>query len=308
MTTPAKAATELRARVPGTTALATLALLAVTAAWGSTFVLIKDALDRVPVADFLAVRFAIAAVALWVIAPGAVRRLSPRARRHGVLLGLVYGAAQLLQTAGLGHTAASVSGFITGMYVVFTPLLAAAIFRQRVGRVAWFAVALATVGLAALSLQGFAIGLGESLTLASAALYALHIVGLGAWSTSKDAYGLAVLQMVVIAAVCAVGAVPGGLVLPPTTGDWVAMVYMALVAGALALVAQTWAQAHLTATRAAVVMTMEPVFAAFFAVLIGGELLTTRMLVGGTLVLAAMYVVELGPRHARDAQVTHLVT
>jgi drug/metabolite transporter (DMT)-like permease len=299
---------DLRARAPGTTALATIALLAVTAAWGSTFVLIKDALDRIPVADFLAVRFAIAALALWAVSPGAVLRLSPRARRHGVLLGLVYGAAQLLQTAGLGHTAASVSGFITGMYVVFTPLLAAVIFRQRVGRTAWIAVAVATIGLAALSLQGFAVGLGETLTLASAALYALHIVGLGAWTTARDAYGLAVLQMVVIATVCGLGAVPGGVVLPPTPGDWVAMVYMALVAGALALVAQTWAQAHLTATRAAVVMTMEPVFAAAFAVLIGGEVLTARMLVGGALVLTAMYVVELGPRRSREAEVTHLVT
>jgi drug/metabolite transporter (DMT)-like permease len=301
-------AADLRARVPGTTALATIALLSVTAAWGSTFVLIKDALDRIPVADFLAVRFAIAALALWAISPGAIRRLSPRARRQGIVLGLVYGAAQLLQTAGLEHTAASVSGFITGMYVVFTPLLAAVIFRQRVGRLAWLAVGLATVGLAALSLQGFAVGLGEALTLMAAALYALHIVGLGAWSTSRDAYGLAVLQMVVITAVCTAGAVPGGIVLPPTPRDWVAMVYMALVAGALALVAQTWAQAHLTATRAAVVMTMEPVFAASFAVLLGGEVLTLRMLVGGSLVLIAMYVVELGPRHGRDAEVTHLVT
>jgi len=86
------------------------------------------------------------------------------------------------------------------------------------------------------------------------------------------------------------------------------MVYMALVAGALALVAQTWAPAHLSATRAAVVMTMEPVFAASFAVLLGGEVLTGRMLVGGALVLTAMYVVELGPRRGRDAGVTHLVT
>ena len=131
----------------------------------------------------------------------------------------VYGAAQLLQTAGLGHTAASVSGFITGMYVVFTPLLAAVIFRQRVGRTAWIAVVVATVGLGALSLQGFA-GLGETLTLASAALFGLHIVGLGAWSTTKDAFGLSVLQMVVIAAVWGLGALPGGVVLPQTATGW----------------------------------------------------------------------------------------
>ena len=288
--------------------LATLGLLAVTAAWGSTFFLIKDLLDRIPVADFLAVRFTIAALALWLIAPKAVAQLSAIARRRAVLLGLVYGAGQLLQTAGLGHTSASVSGFVTGMYVVMTPLFAAALVRARVGASAWAAVALATGGLALLSLQGFAVGLGESLTLASAALYALHIVALGAWSTPRDALGLSIVQLAVITVVCWAGALPGGVELPTTGSDWLSTLYMALVAGAFALVVQTWAQAHMSATRAAIVMTMEPVFAAAFAVGWGGEDLSARMVGGGILVLAAMYLAELGPRRGRDAEVPHLVT
>jgi drug/metabolite transporter (DMT)-like permease len=288
--------------------LATLGLLAVTAAWGSTFFLIKDLLDRIPVADFLAVRFTIAALALWLIAPKAVAQLSALARRRAVLLGLVYGAGQLLQTAGLGHTSASVSGFVTGMYVVMTPLFAAALVRARVGASAWAAVVLATGGLALLSLQGFAMGLGESLTLASAALYALHIVALGAWSTPRDALGLSIVQLAVITVVCWAGALPGGVELPTTGSDWLATLYMALVAGAFALVVQTWAQAHMSATRAAIVMTMEPVFAAAFAVGWGGEDLSARMVGGGALVLAAMYLAELGPRRGRDAEVPHLVT
>jgi drug/metabolite transporter (DMT)-like permease len=285
-----------------------LGLLAVTAAWGSTFFLIKDLLDRIPVADFLAVRFTIAALALWLIAPKAVAQLSALARRRAVLLGLVYGAGQLLQTAGLGHTSASVSGFVTGMYVVMTPLFAAALVRARVGASAWAAVVLATGGLALLSLQGFAMGLGESLTLASAALYALHIVALGAWSTPRDALGLSIVQLAVITVVCWAGALPGGVELPTTGSDWLATLYMALVAGAFALVVQTWAQAHMSATRAAIVMTMEPVFAAAFAVGWGGEDLSARMVGGGALVLAAMYLAELGPRRGRDAEVPHLVT
>ena len=288
--------------------LATLGLLAVTAAWGSTFFLIKDLLDRIPVADFLAVRFTIAALALWLIAPKAVARLSAIARRRAVLLGLVYGAGQLLQTAGLGHTSASVSGFVTGMYVVMTPLFAAALVRARVGASAWAAVVLATGGLALLSLQGFALGLGESLTLVSAALYALHIVALGAWSTPREALGLSIVQLAVIAVVCWAGALPGGIELPMTGSDWLATLYMALVAGAFALVVQTWAQAHMSATRAAIIMTMEPVFAAAFAVGWGGEDLSARMVGGGALVLAAMYLAELGPRRGRDAEVPHLVT
>jgi drug/metabolite transporter (DMT)-like permease len=289
-----------------TTGVAALALLAVTAAWGSTFFLIKDVVTRIPPADFLAVRFALAALVLFAVAPSAVRRLTARQWKHGVILGAVYALAQILQTVGLAHTSASVSGFVTGMYVVFTPLLVAVVLGRPIGRVTWIAVALATVGLGALSLHGVAVGFGEAITLVSAVLYAVHILGLGMWSVGRDAIGLSIVQMGTIAVVCALFAAPGGITVPTTTGDWVGMLYMAFVAGALALVVQTWAQAHLPATRAAVIMTMEPVFAAGFAVGFGNESLTLRMLFGGALVLAAMYLVELGPRKSADAEVPHL--
>ncbi|WP_020573403.1 DMT family transporter [Actinopolymorpha alba] len=286
--------------------LAVLGLLGVTAAWGSTFFLIKDLVTRVPVPDFLAVRFAVAAVVLVLIAPRTVVRLSPTARRRGMVLGLVYGLAQILQTEGLAHTAASVSGFVTGMYVVLTPVLAGVLLRHRIGRATWFAVALATAGLAVLALRGFAFGYGEVLTLLSAALYALHIVGLGAWTNPRDAFGLSVVQMAVIAVVCGIAAVPGGITLPDSGGDWLALLYMALIAGAFALVTQTWAQAHLTPTRAAVIMCMEPVWATAFALVFGGESVTIRMLAGGALILAAMYTAELAPRRRLDNESPHL--
>ncbi|WP_328995088.1 DMT family transporter [Kribbella sp. NBC_01245] len=286
--------------------IAVLALLAVAAAWGSTFFLTKDLLARMDVADYLALRFAIAAVALIAIHPPAISRLSRLDKGRGVALGITYGIAQLVQTEGLRHTSASVSGFVTGMYVVFTPLLAAVILRHKIGRWAWVAVVLATIGLAVLSLRGFSMGHGELLTLASAALYALHIVGLGAWSTSSNAFGLSALQMVVIVIVCAIGAIPGGFTLPSNGTDWISVLYMALVAGAFALIVQTWAQAHLAPTRAAIAMTMEPVFASGFAVLFGGENVTVRMLTGGALVLAAMFLVELSPRRKIEAEVQHL--
>ena len=288
---------------PSRTTLAVLGLLAVTATWGSTFFLLKGVVERIPVTDFLAVRFGLAAVAVWLLAPRSVMLLTALERRNGVLLGLVYGGAQVLQTVGLQTTSASVSGFVTGMYVVFTPLLGALLLRARIGRTVWCAVALATVGLAVLSLQGLAVGTGEALTLASAALYAAHIVGLGAWSSGRNALGLTVVQLVTITLVCGAGAVPGGLALPQTAGDWGSLVYMALIAGALALVVQTWAQAHLPATRAAIIMTMEPVFAGLFAVLLGGERLGPRVVLGGALVLTAMYLVELGPRRPDDQDV-----
>ncbi|WP_253943948.1 DMT family transporter [Nocardioides marmotae] len=290
-----------------TSLLAAGALLAMTACWGSTFFLIKDLLDRVPTLDFLAVRFAIAGVVMVLVAPRAVQRLSPESRRHALVLGGVYGLAQILQTSGLAHTAASVSGFITGMYVVLTPVLAALLLRTRTTRTTWAAVALATAGLGVLTLDGVAVGFGEAITLVSAVLYALHIVGLGAWSNAREALGMSIVQLLVIAVVCLVATAPDGIVLPPTPADWLSVVYMALFAGALALIGQTWAQAHLPPTRSAIIMSMEPVFAAFFAVLLGGEALTARMALGGLMVLAAMLVVEALPRRRKvEAEVQHL--
>lgn len=286
--------------------LATLTLLGITACWGSTFFLIHDLLDRVPAVDFLAVRFSIAGVLLLVVAPRAVIRLSPSARKQAVVLGGLYGVAQILQTAGLAHTPASVSGFITGMYVVATPLFAAVLLRNRITRMTWAAVLLAFGGLAVLTLDGFSVGYGEALTFVAAMLYALHIVGLGAWSNPGDALGMSILQVVMVAVICLVASAPGGIVLPDNGRDWLSVLYMAVFPAALALLGQTWAQAHLSATRTAIVMSMEPVFAAFFAVLLGGESLTLRMLVGGAMVLVAMLVVEIGPRRRVEGEVPHI--
>jgi drug/metabolite transporter (DMT)-like permease len=292
-----------------TSLLATLALLAMTACWGSTFFLIKDLLERVPTLDFLGVRFLLAGAVMVLLAPRAIARLEPEVRRRALVLGALYGVAQILQTAGLAHTPASVSGFITGLYVVATPLFAAVILRTRINAATWGAVVLATAGLAVLTLDGFSIGYGEAITLVAALLYATHIVGLGAWSRPADALGMSILQVLVIAVICMAAALVGGepgVVLPDRPGDWASLVYMALVAGAAALLAQTWAQAHLPPTRSAIIMSMEPVFAAFFAVLLGGEAVTARMLFGGLMVLGAMLVVELVPRRHVEGEVTHL--
>ena len=280
------------------TILATLGLLAMTAVWGSTFVLIKDVVGRMPVADFLAVRFVIAAVAMLVLFARSVWRLGRQQVLHGLLLGVIYGIGQLLQTWGLSLIAPSVSGFATGMYVVFTPILALLLLRQHMAGVVWLAVLLSTAGLALLSLNGVSVDLGVWLTLASAALYALHIVLLGQWSRQGEAFGLSAVQMVAIAAVCLLATAPHGPVLPPDRSAWFAVLYMALIAGAGAMLMQTWAQSHLPATRAAIVMTTEPVFAAAFAVLLGSDVVSWRMLLGGGLILAAMYLVELMPRRA----------
>ena len=288
------------------TLLATAALLAVTACWGSTFFLIHDLLERVPTLDFLAIRFAIASVTLVLLAPKALGRLTRDSRRQAVVLGCLYGVAQILQTQGLATTPASISGFITGMYVVATPIFAALLLRSHIGVMTWVAVALAMAGLGVLTLSGFSIGYGEALIFVAAMIYALHIVGLGAWSQPGQALGMATVQLIVITVICLVCTAPNGLVLPDRTSDWVSVLYMAVFAGAGAMIGQTWAQAHLPPTRAAIIMSMEPVFAALFAVLLGGESATVRMIFGGLLVLAAMLTVELAPRRKVEAEVTHL--
>ncbi len=272
------------------------ALLTMAAIWGSTFFLIKDLVTRVPVTDMLAVRFGLAGAAVVLVL--VLRRqlvLSRPVLVHGGLLGLVFGAAQLLQTYGLELTPASVSGFITGLYVVMTPLLTWVLLRHRVGALTWVAVLLATVGLGVLSLDGFALSPGALLTVASAAGYALHIVGLGRWSEPGTALSMTAVQLVVVALVCLPPALVDGLTLPSSAPDWGRLLYLALVAGSLTMLLQTWAQSQVPATRAAVVMSMEPVFGALFAVALGGESFTWRITVGGLSILAAMYLVELSP-------------
>ena len=288
--------------------LATAVLVAVCVCWGSTFVVVKDAVERMPVMDFLAWRFAIAALVMAALRPRAVAALSPQARRHGVILGLALAAGYVAQTFGLERTPATVSGFITGLFVVFTPLCSGLLLRERIDRVAWGGVALATGGLALLSLHGLSVGSGEAITLLCAVSFALHIVGLGQWSTPKDAYGLAVVQLATVAVVSIPAAAPQSLAPPPDAGVWGAILLTALAATAFGFFGQTWAQAHLAPERAAVVMTMEPVFAGIFGVTVGTDHIGVRTVVGSLLVLIAMLLVELGPRQGRDAAVERLET
>ena len=288
-------------------AAATLALLATTAVWGSTFVVVKDAVGQMPVMAFLAWRFGIATVAMLVLRPRAVRRLGRDGRRAGVLLGIALGAGYVLQTYGLQTTPATISGFVTGMFVVFTPLIAGLLLRQRVGGWSWAAVALATGGLALISLHGVAVSGGVALTLLCALAFGFHIVGLGEWSSSYDAYGLAVVQLATVAVLSAVAAGFEGFRPPPTLGVWGALLLTSLAATAVAFVVQTWAQAILPATRAAVIMIMEPVFAALFGAVFAGDSLSARTWAGAALVLVAMLLVEAGPpRRGAEGDVERL--
>jgi drug/metabolite transporter (DMT)-like permease len=269
--------------------------------WGSTFFSIKRILVALPVTDFLAVRFLISTVLLVAVFHRSLR-LSRRTWGHGVVLGVLWAGAQLLQTAGLDRTSAALSGFVTGLYVVFTPVLGVVLFRARVSRWVWVAVGLATIGLAALTLRPAAatlIGLGELLTIGCAVVYALHIAMLGRWSTPREAAGLTVSQALSMTVVFLIAALPDGITLPSTGVDWAWMAYLAVVAGAVALLVQTWAQAHLEPSTAAVIMCSEPLWATVFAVWFGGERPTAIFAVGALAILGAMWLVIAPPRRGR---------
>lgn len=277
---------------------ALLALLAVAVTWGSSFPLSKVMLQTLSPRQYLSVRFAIAAAVLFAMFYRAVFALPRRSLAIGFGLGVLYGIAQLIQTTGLDHTPATISGFITGMYVVLTPLCGALIFRTPVGTRVWVGVALAVTGLGLLALRGLSLGFGETLTLISALLFALHIIGLGRWAKPREALGMAVVQVIAIAVVSAIATVPEGFAAPRRGVDWAILIYLALIAGALAMIVQTWSQSLLSASRAAIIMSSEPAWSAFFSIAFLGEPLTWRVLLGGGLMFAAMLVVELGPHTA----------
>jgi drug/metabolite transporter (DMT)-like permease len=277
------------------------ALLGVTAVWGTTFPLVKDMITRLPVADMFAVRYMLSVALLLAIRPAALRGLSSRAWRAGTGLGLVYVAALVTQTLGLKALPSSVSGFVTGSYVVMTPLLGLAWFRTRVTARTWTAVGSAVAGLAAFTLMAGGNGGrvpagGLALTLVSAALYAVHVVALGRWSRPGEVYALTVIQIGTMALVLTAVAVPGGITVPGTAADWAGLVYLATFAGALSFLAQTWAQSRVPAVTAAVVMSVEPLWATAFAVLLYGEAAGWSLPVGGGCVLLATILVALPSR------------
>ena len=246
---------------------------------------------------FNGVRFALAAVVLGAFVLPRLRSLGAVGWRHGVVLGVLLFAGYAFQTVGLQYTRASNAGFVTGMFVVFTPLLSAAVLRRPPERAAVVGVACATVGLALLSLgPGFAPRAGDVIILGCALAFAAHIVGLGAWSHRHDAVALTAVQLLVAAVLHSAFA----LVLEVGDGPmrWDGFVIMALIvtavlASAAAFWIQTAAQRVIPPTRTAVILTMEPVFAGVFGFLLLDERLSARGWIGGAAILAGMLIAEL---------------
>ncbi|MDE2387332.1 MAG: DMT family transporter [Actinomycetales bacterium] len=281
--------------------LATLALLGVTAAWGAAFVVMKPAIEKQPFYDFLATRFTIAALVMIAVRPSVLRQLTPRLLATGLPLGAILGLGYVTQTLALELTTAAITGFLTGLYVVLTPLLAWVFLKNKLSVKVLAGVVLATGGLALISITDVGIQPGHVFGIMCALLYALHIVGLGKFSARFEAYPLTVVQLIAVAAVSWVGALADGYQAPQSGDVWFAVVFTAVFATAIAFFAQTWAQARMDASRVAIILTAEVVFAAGIAVGVGQETLTLQTTIGGLLMVAAMLLVEWPSRKGGSA-------
>ena len=273
--------------------LAPLALLLVSAAWGLAFVVMKPAIERQSVNNFLFTRFLMAVLVMILIRPQVLKFLTKDLLLRGLAAGFLLGGGYIFQTVGLANTGAAITGFVTGLYVVLTPLFAGLIFKERVSKNTWLYVFMATVGLALLSLKGWSIGFGELMVFFSAIAFAAHITALSKWSAGRDVYAMTITQLTMCAAMTGVASAFEGYSAPPDSGVWAVVVFTAVFATAIAFIVQTWSQAHMSATKVAVILTMEVVFAAFFAIIFAGERLTLQAALGGILVVTAMYLIVL---------------
>lgn len=270
---------------------APLALLSVAAAWGFAFVVMKGAIERQSVNSFLFSRFALAVLVMLLIRPSVLRIINQDILVRGGLAGLFLGSGYIFQTLGLAQTGVAITGFITGLYVVTAPLLAALFLKAKISRFTWFCVLLATLGLAILSLHGWSIGSGEALVFISAILFGAHIVALSQWSSGRDPYAMTLVQLAACTLLTGILSFGQGFQAPPDAGVWWVVIFTAIFATVLAFIIQTWSQAHIAASKVAVILTTEVVFAALFAVVLAGEVLTLRIGLGGAIVLTAMYLI-----------------
>ena len=283
-----------------TSRLALWSLVSVAAMWGVAFVVMKPAIEQQPFFDFLAIRFTIAAAIMLVIKPKVVLALKGKMLAVGAVLGVVLGLAYVTQTIALEMTTAAITGFLTGTYVVLTPVLGWLIFRRKVGVKVAIGAVLALIGLGLISITGVSIEVGQIWGIVCAVLYALHIVGLGRFSSGLDSYALTFVQLVFVAVVCWIGALPDGYQGPPTVDVWLAVLFTAIFATVIGFFVQTWAQARMEPSRVAIILTLEVVFTAVVSVAVGQEVLALKTIIGGAFMVAAMVIVEMPTRGRKE--------
>jgi drug/metabolite transporter (DMT)-like permease len=279
--------------------VADLALLVLTLFWGTTFLLVKNALAGTSAGVFLLLRFAVASAAVGLVWLLRRDRVTPGLWRHGLLLGLAMFGGFAFQTLGLRFTTPARSGFLTGLSVLIVPFIARFLLRRRVNGFAWVGVALATVGLLALT-RPFggaitaAVRLGDALTVGCAVAYAFQIVFTSEWSPRHPLAGIVFLQVATTLVLSALllPLEPVRLAATPALAGTVLFTGLGMTAAAFFIM--NWAQRHTTAVRAALIFSLEPVAAALFSNVVGGEPLGAWDLVGGALIVLGVVAGEVG--------------
>jgi drug/metabolite transporter (DMT)-like permease len=273
-------------------------LVGIAAVWGLTFVMVKDAIERLPTMAFLGYRFAGAALLVAVVFWRPLRRLSPGGWRIGALMGAFLTAGYVFQTLGLEETSASNAGFITGLFVVITPLLGALVLRERSTPLLWGAAGVSALGLYLLSGAGGDLDLrGDGLVLLCSLSFAAHILATSRGVKDNDAGALLAVQLTVCGVVClAIAAAAGQLEAPRGETVWSALLVTSLVASALAFFVQTFAQKHAPPARTALILASEPAFAGLFGWVLADERLSAVAWLGAALILTTIVAVEIVPR------------
>ncbi len=266
-------------------------LLLTTAVWGGSFVVMKDSLERQDVISFLATRFLIAGLLMFAYRPYSLMGLGKTLWIRAIFLGFLLAAGFIFQSVGLTKTTVSSTGFITGLYLVFTPLISWLLLKRHILRLQLLAVFVATLGLYLIAYNGIEYGFGEFLVLISAVLFAMQIVAVGEWSNGKNAYPLALIQILVAALLFIMISFKDGYQVPPDGSVWIAILFTALFATFLGFLIQVKAQAIMTATAAGVILAMEVPFAFIFGLYFDNDPLTLRIASGGALVMGAMAMV-----------------
>lgn len=271
-----------------------IALVAVAAVWGATFVMVKDAVSSYPLFSFLGLRFLIAVIAFVIIFPRSLSRVSTRTMGVGALAGLFLCAGYIFQTWGLQDTSASKAAFITGMFVVITPIMQAVLLRHVPRWPTIAGVVAAVTGLWLLS--GASAGgwnVGDTRVLLCAVAYSAHMIVLGSIGRRHDVLALTLVQLVVTAVVCGgIALAIEPLALPSDGSVWLALLVTGVLASAVAFAVQTYAQRHIAPARTALILISEPAFGGFFGWL-AGEALGVRGAAGAILILVGMIAAEL---------------
>jgi drug/metabolite transporter (DMT)-like permease len=275
-------------------------LATVTLFWGATFPIVKEAINEMPVMAFLWVRFAMAACLLALIAGrSGFASLDRRGWRIGLLLGTLLFLSYLFQTFGLERTSSANAGFLTGLGVVWVPLMAGPMLKKPAAFGSKIGVGLALIGLFLLTWHTpWTINFGDFLVVICSGFVALHIIGLDAFTKGYDARALTFVQIATMAVLGCFGSLVFEPVSWPQT--WTSSLIFAFIitsvfATAYAFWAMTTFQNRTTPTRAALIYTLEPVFAAIFSVWLAGDQLTTVGWFGGGMIVVGMIVAEVWP-------------